>query len=48
MTGNIQQFLNSNIDPALHRIIRFDPVQNVYRELGSAVGHVFSDSAALK
>ena len=34
--------------PALHRIIRFDPVQNVYRELGRAVGHAFSGGAALK
>lgn len=39
---------DGNIDPALLRIISFDPVQNVYRELGSAVGHAFSDGAALK
>ena len=36
------------IDPDKLQPITFDPVHNVYRQLGKAVGHAFLDGAALK
>ena len=36
------------IDPDKLQPITFDPVHNVYRTLGQAVGHAFQDGAKLK
>lgn len=39
---------DGKIDPDKLQPITFDPIHNVYRTLGQAVGHAFQDGAKLK
>ena len=39
---------NGKIDPAKLQPITFDPIHNVYRVLGEAVGNAFKDGLSLK